>query len=79
MTTAASTGTFQAMIAHYEETGWEVRTIDHAARRATLRSRATPVNHVGPDVTIPVVATAHTCRRIWVDSSGAVQETNVPC
>jgi hypothetical protein len=75
MVETGSATKFEAMIAHYKETGWEVRTIDHAALRATVWARAGHVGHSSQNAS----ATASVCRKLWVDSTGEVLETNVPC
>lgn len=70
---------FQAMVKQYEARGWEVRTIDHAAQRATVRAKVALPGDEARDPTIQVATTASGCRRLWVDSTGEVQETVVPC
>ena len=77
--TSDSTSAFQAMVRHYESRGWDVRTINHAALRATVRSTVAPEGDDTCDLTIQVVVTASDCRKLWVDSQGHVQETDVPC
>jgi hypothetical protein len=79
MTMTDATSAFQALIAHYEASGWEVRTINHTALRATVRARHATPGDGGEDLTIQVLATNAGCRKLWVDSKGEVQETVVPC
>jgi hypothetical protein len=79
MTATDATSAFQAMVAQYEDTGWEVRAINQAALRATVRRRAAPVDDHAPGAPARVIAVASRCRKVWVDGMGAVQETNVPC
>lgn len=74
-----STRNFEAMVAHYEATGWEIRTIDHAALRATVWAGAGTVGNGLENASATAGATASLCRKLWVDSKGEVQETNVPC
>jgi hypothetical protein len=78
MTVTDSTRAFEATIARYEAGGWNVRTIDRAGLRATVRA-GTTASESAPGVMIQVAATASGCRRVWVDSKGEVQETDVPC
>ncbi|HEX5165839.1 MAG TPA: hypothetical protein VFV93_10625 [Thermomicrobiales bacterium] len=79
MTVTDSTSAFEAAIARYEAGGWKVRTIDRTGLRATVRAGTTAASKHAPGVMIQVAATASGCRRIWVDSKGEVQETDVPC
>ena len=79
MTVTDSTRAFEATIARYEAGGWDVRTIDHTERRATVRAGTTVVRGNAPGVMFQVDATASGCRKVWVDSKGEVQETDVPC
>ena len=77
--TEDSASAFRAMVKQYEAGGWDVRTIDHTALRATVRARIAPAGDDARDLTVQVVTTGSGCRRLWVDSKGAVQETTVPC
>ena len=79
MSTTESATAFQAMVAHYESRGWEVRTIDQAGLRATVRARVAVPGSESRDLTLQVATTESGCRRLWVDSKGEVQETVVPC
>jgi hypothetical protein len=79
MVATDSTRDFEARIAYYDETGWEIRTINHAALRATVRFGATSAGNDSQGATAPAVAKTSVCRKLWVDSKGEVQETNVPC
>jgi hypothetical protein len=79
MATTDSTSAFQAMIAHYEASGWEVRMINHTDPRAFVRAGASIVGDGSREVPARTVATPSACRKLWVDSKGEVQETVVPC
>jgi hypothetical protein len=70
---------FRAMLASYEDGGWEVRTLDTTGMRAIVRTdkQAPSVQGIEPVVSAPVRLPA--CRKLWVDAAGDVQETNVPC
>ena len=54
---------FRALVARYEDNGWDVRTIDAEHTRAIVRLAGQPPS----------------CRKLWVDAAGSVQETKVPC
>jgi hypothetical protein len=77
MSTANSASAFRAMVEQYEASGWIVRMIDHTAQRAMVRARVAAPGDEVRDLTIQVAASG--CRKLWVDSTGQVQETNVPC
>ena len=79
MTTPDATGAFQAMIAEYEERGWEIRSINQAELRATLRAGVMTAANAQQGGTATAVAGASICRKLWVDAKGEVQETSVPC
>ncbi|HYI16035.1 MAG TPA: hypothetical protein VEX37_11630 [Thermomicrobiales bacterium] len=79
MSTTDSASAFRAMVAQYESRGWEVRTIDQAGQRATVRARVVLPGSESRDLTVQVATTESGCRRLWVDSKGEVQETVVPC
>ena len=79
MTATDSAIAFQAMVKQYESRGWVVRTIDHSTLRATVRALVAPIGDESRDLTITLAATESGCKRLWVDASGEVQETVVPC
>jgi hypothetical protein len=79
MAATDSTTKFEAMVAHYEATGWEIRAIDHAALRATVSSGSRIPGNGSQHLPATTRATAPLCRKLWVDSKGEVQETKVPC
>lgn len=70
---------FQAIVKQYESRGWVVRTIDHTTLRATVRALVAPIGDKNRDLTVKLAATESGCKRLWVDASGEVQETVVPC
>lgn len=70
---------FQAMVDEYEIHGWDIRTIDPTTLRATVRTRSAECLEPGDGLSVTVPLHFPTCRRIWVDGAGQVQETNVPC
>jgi hypothetical protein len=79
MSTTDSARAFQAMVEQYESRGWEVRTIDQTALRATVRARVALPGTESRDLTVTFATDGSGCRRLWVDSKGEVQETVVPC
>lgn len=79
MSTSDAAVAFQAMVKHYESSDWSVRTIDYATLRAFVRARTSSDDAEQNRRPAQDVDTTSRCRKLWVDSTGQVQETNVPC
>jgi hypothetical protein len=69
---------FRAMIARYEDNGWEVRALDTEHSRAFVRTVAHD-RATDEDRSSARVPWQPTCRKLWIDAEGTVHETSVPC
>jgi hypothetical protein len=70
---------FHALVEQYERCGWDVRTIDHIELRALVREGSAGDADTQRGAALKGLAKSAICRKLWVDSEGQVQETNVPC
>jgi hypothetical protein len=71
--------TFQALVDRYEASGWVVRTLNQKTLRAFVRSTPDHPAAASGSVAVAAPAVAQVCRKLWVDSTGQPQETDVPC
>lgn len=74
-----STLALEAMIDRYVTGGWEVRTVNDVQLRAIVRSGISPSGDHAVGSSDQIAASRSGCRKLWVDSKGQVQETDVPC
>jgi hypothetical protein len=79
MTGARIATAFQTMVARYERCGWVVRTVDYTTLRATVRTNGDAPSSTLDDPPVRIPGRVPACRKLWVDSRGDVQETDVPC
>jgi hypothetical protein len=71
--------TFRSLVEQYEKSGWVIRSMNQKALRATAQARTSlPAMHPG-GVAVVASTAAPVCRKLWIDSQGEPQETNVPC
>ena len=70
---------FQSVVARYERSGWDVRTINHATLRATVHTSGADPGALPGEPRVKSPDRTPACRKLWVDAQGQVQETDVPC